>query len=969
MRFNVLGPLEALSADAVVPLGGFNQRATLGALLLRANTVVATSHLVKALWDEDPPVTARKMLQNAVSGLRTVLADHADGTTALLTHAPGYVLRVEPQDVDLLRFQELVDQGRTASAAAEWEDAETALRSALALWRGPALADLRESGIGWADLTTLENARLSALEDYAEAQLAVGRHVAVVNDLEQIVADADIPRERMCRQLMLALYRCGRQVDALTVYRRNRAALAEKLGLDPGRELQELERAILSHDPGLAAPADRAAIEVAGPQTAGAGPRRPVGDLRVAVVSEAAPPRTPDLAGPEPREAAAERKRISVLQVRVSLMPAFGDDPEAVDEKLEALTLGFRDEVERFGGVVQGLWAVGSGWVALFGVPRTRENDAERAVRAAMAVRDRFDLLGEGDSAEPAVSASLAVATGEVLVTSRGGADPDAVEVTGGLLDLSQRLVELAPGGQIRVCGVTREATERNFAFATGGDGGDLVLTASAETAELDGIPFLERSREIVALSNLLDDVRQHRRPHLVTVLGEPGIGKSRLVEELRQRVTRSRGRMRWLAGRAPAFGVDVTTTVLAEVVRSFAGITFTDPDVVARRRLSEAVHGLFADPEAADRILAHLRPLLGISISDRDHKQNGSSPSDDTLAAWRRLLEEIAITEPLVVAIEDLHLADKRFLDFVEHFVDRTARIPLLVLTTARSEMLLHRPYWSGGKRNAFMLTLEPLSDEGTRRLLKALAVRYDLCAGPESSSGRRRTNTDGCVELFARIGGNPLFAVEYFRMHREMAEEASSRGERWQGEEGDVLSLPPPVRSIIAARLDTLPPVEKAVLRDAAVIGETVWPSAVAAVGGRDIAEVTRCLEYLERRDFLYRVGDRTDIGEPVSAFRHMVVREVAYAQMPRSARAERHLRAARWAEQWASSRCPDLPEHHYREAISLTAAAGRHSGRIQAIARDALHRTGGGREHGDGFLELIQALDTGPRFSAAS
>jgi len=214
--------------------------------------VVATSELLNALWAGAgcAPPTARKILQNAVRGLRVVLSND---TPELLTQLPGYLLRVDPTQVDLFEFYRRAEQGRAALAAGSFEVAAATLRDALALWRGPALADLVETGIVWPELTAVQNARLDVLEDYVDAELANGRHQAALGELEPMV-EAEPLRERLCQQLMLALYRSGRQADALNVYARVRSELVERLGLEPGRALQTLQQAILAHDPALAPP-------------------------------------------------------------------------------------------------------------------------------------------------------------------------------------------------------------------------------------------------------------------------------------------------------------------------------------------------------------------------------------------------------------------------------------------------------------------------------------------------------------------------------------------------------------------------------------------------------------------------------------------------------------------------------------------------------------------------------------------
>jgi DNA-binding SARP family transcriptional activator len=250
MRFSVLGSIEVTSDAGPLELGGVKQRAILGYLVLHANKVVPTSHLLHAMWDGTPPPTARKMIQNAVSGIRRVLTGQSQtGHTAaaLRTHPPGYRLQVDPETVDLQRFRTLAREGRAAIGDDAPERGAELLRAALALWRGRALADLVEAGYRWSELTALEDERLSALEDRLDAELVCGRHREITPELEVLTATEPL-RERLCEQFMLALYRSGRQADALRIYRRTREALVDSLGLEPGRDLQELQQRILDHD-------------------------------------------------------------------------------------------------------------------------------------------------------------------------------------------------------------------------------------------------------------------------------------------------------------------------------------------------------------------------------------------------------------------------------------------------------------------------------------------------------------------------------------------------------------------------------------------------------------------------------------------------------------------------------------------------------------------------------------------------
>ena len=253
MEFRLLGPLEVAEHDRSLALGGVKQRSLLAVLLLHANEVVSADRLIDELWGDAPPPTAAKSLQVHVSRLRKEL-----GEGRLATRAPGYVLHVDPSELDLARFEQLVGEARTADPGG----AAQKLRQALALWRGPALADLAYEPFAQAEIARLEELRLAALEQRIDADLATGRHAELVGELEALVAEHPL-RERLRCQLMLALYRSARQAEALDAYREARRELSEELGLEPSEELKQLEQAILQHDPALDLPPEtpaRAAV-------------------------------------------------------------------------------------------------------------------------------------------------------------------------------------------------------------------------------------------------------------------------------------------------------------------------------------------------------------------------------------------------------------------------------------------------------------------------------------------------------------------------------------------------------------------------------------------------------------------------------------------------------------------------------------------------------------------------------------
>ncbi|MEV0251812.1 AfsR/SARP family transcriptional regulator [Nocardia sp. NPDC050712] len=251
MEFRILGELDVLDSGTQIRLGGVTRRAVLGYLLLHNNQVVPASQLREALWNDDPPATSRKIVQNAVSAIRKVLACHESAAGAvLLTQDPGYLLRVDPDVVDLCLFRQLVQRGNAELASGEAELARVRFRQAIGMWRGRALSDLAEIGIRWSELTAIEDERLNAYEACFEAELASGRNREITPELK--VLTAAVPaRETFCKQYMLALYRSGRQADALEAYQRARGVLVERLGIEPRLDLQRLHQMILSQDPDL----------------------------------------------------------------------------------------------------------------------------------------------------------------------------------------------------------------------------------------------------------------------------------------------------------------------------------------------------------------------------------------------------------------------------------------------------------------------------------------------------------------------------------------------------------------------------------------------------------------------------------------------------------------------------------------------------------------------------------------------
>ena len=401
----------------------------------------------------------------------------------------------------------------------------------------------------------------------------------------------------------------------------------------------------------------------------------------------------------------------------------------------------------------------------------------------------------------------------------------------------------------------------------------------------------------------------------LVTVVGVPGIGKSRLVWEVSREVDRDPEELiYWRQGRSLAYGEGVSFWALGEAVKAHAGILESDPAEVTREKIRNVVAEAVADVEEARWIEDHLSSLVGLRGPDATGDRR-----DEAFAAWRRFFEALADLSPLVLVFEDLQWADDGLLDFVDHLAEWARDVPMLVVCTARPELLTRRPGWGGGKSNAATLSLAPLADEEVARLLAALLDRPLLPADTQS-------------ELLTHAGGNPLYMEEYVRM---LDEPGSSE-----------IELPETVQGIIAARLDALGPEEKALLQEGAVVGKVMWVGALAAVGEHDPREAEELLHGLERKEFVRRERRSSVAGEAEYAFRHMLVRDVAYGQIPRARRAELHGRVAGWIESLAADRSEDRAEmlgHHYLAALELTQAAGSPSPELVERARTPLRQAG--------------------------
>jgi DNA-binding SARP family transcriptional activator len=910
MEFRILGPLEVRGEGGQrLPLPSGRHRALLALLLLHANEVVATERLIEELWEGEPTENAATALYGYISQLRKALGD--GGRQLLHTRAPGYLIELEPDQLDATHAEQLVAAGRAALREGEPGQAAATLREALSLWRGAPLAELAYESFAQAEIRRLEELRLAALEERIEADLALGRHGDVIGELGALVADHPL-RERLRGQLMLALYRGGRQAEALAVYQDGRRALVEELGIEPSRPLQELEQKILRQDP------DLDLIEQRRPAPA---PQKPA-------PLQAAPRSAP----------AEERKVVSVLFVDLVGFTARSDlaDPEDVRAALRPFHVAAKRQIERFGGTVEKF--IGDAVMAVFGAPVAHEDDPERAVRAALAIRD---WIGD-DGAE--LQVRMAVNTGVALVSLHSRPQQGEPIATGDVVNTAQRLEAAAPVNGILVGEQTYRATRGAIdyrqapAIEAKGKSRPIPVWEVFGARSRLGIdlvrepetPLVGRRRELDLLLSTLERVREERSPQLVTLVGVPGIGKSRLVFELFNAVEQDRALITWRQGRCLPYGDGVSFWALGEIVKAQAGILESDDPEQAEQKLRKAVAEVVADAHEAPWVEQQLQPLVG-AVGDLGLGE----PSGEAFAGWRHFFEGLAEKRPLVLLLEDLHWADEGLLEFVDELADRVRYAPLLVLCTARPELLERRPGWGGGKANALTISLPPLSDDETGEIIAALLEQPPPLVDVQNA-------------LLARAAGNPLYAEQFARVVAEI---------------GRLDQLPETVHGIIAARLDGLLPQEKALLQDAAVVGKVFWLGALEAVGGVPRRQAEEVLVGLERKEFVQRALRPSVAGEAEYAFRHVLLRDVAYEQIPRANRAEKHRRGAAWIESLGREEDhAEMLAHHYSSALEYAEVAGSPDPDLAQHARLAL------RAAGDRALVLASYAAAARFYSAA-
>jgi class 3 adenylate cyclase/tetratricopeptide (TPR) repeat protein len=599
---------------------------------------------------------------------------------------------------------------------------------------------------------------------------------------------------------------------------------------------------------------------------------------------------------------AEERRVVSILFVDLIGFTERSDnaDPEDVRRALVPFHTRVKLDIERFGGTLDKF--IGDAVMGVFGSPVAHEDDPERAVRAALAVLDSIADLRRDD---PAIAVRIAVNTGEAVVSF--GAGPQVGEaVAGDVVNTASRMQALAPRDGVIVGEATHRSCRALFEFeelaparvkgkAEPVRAWRVLGERSEEDADL-AVPFVGRARELELLRDLLARAAREGAAHLVTVIAEPGLGKTRMLAEFRRDVGNDAV---WLAGRCAPYGDGVTFGAVADVIRAEAGIEPSDDAATATEGLRRLVAGI--EPSAAERdwLTRRLEPLLGLVTAD-DDPSTVSAP--ESAAAWSRLIAARARERPVVLCFEDLHWAEPVLREMVRHVADELSGCPVLQLCTARPGSLEDANGWIDAP-NATTLRLSELTEDETALLLTR--------AGPVLPTEIRRVVLD-------RAGGNPLFALEFVRMLGDTAAHVH----------GDEVSVPESVQAVISARLDAIPGDLRRLVHDAASIGTAFWPGALAALAGLPEQDVLDSLERLRRRGVVRESPSSSFVDQREFVFGHALIQEVAYGRMSRRVRAMKHRAAGEWLERFAGDRAPehaDALANHFLQAVVLASAAG--------------------------------------------
>jgi class 3 adenylate cyclase len=556
-----------------------------------------------------------------------------------------------------------------------------------------------------------------------------------------------------------------------------------------------------------------------------------------------------------------ERKVVTVLFCDLVGFTASSEqaDPEDVDRMLSVYAEMARARIEAHGGVVEKF--IGDAVVGVFGVPAAHEDDPERAVRAGLRIVEGAAEELQSVGGEP-LRLRVGINTGEALVRLGASAALGERILSGNAINTASRIQSVAPEMGVAVGLATYQATAPVFDYselepaALKGKAEPVrVFQAKAARARFGTdltrthhTPFVGREIDLALLKGIFDKTVAASSVQLVTVVGEPGLGKSRLVAEFFAYIEARPEFTTWRQGRCLPYGEGITFWALGEILKAHAGILESDPPAVAHAKLAAVL------PEGEERewFRQRLLPLLGIEATS-------SAEREELFTAWRRFLERIAEERSTVLVFEDLHWADESMLAFLEHLADLAEGVPLLLIGTARPELYeRHRDYGTR-LRNATPINLAPLSQEETARLVSALLESTVIPAELQQP-------------ILERAGGNPLYAEEFVRLLKDR-DLLVRKGPSWDLKEGAEVPFPESVQALIAARLDTLEPDAKSLLADAAVIGKVFWAGAVAAMGERDVQTVTSIMRELSRKELIRPARQSSMTGEAEYAFWHIL------------------------------------------------------------------------------------------------
>ncbi len=644
--------------------------------------------------------------------------------------------------------------------------------------------------------------------------------------------------------------------------------------------------------------------------------------------------------------ATAERRLVSVVFADLVGFTTFAEDrdPEAVRDLLDRYFAAATDVVQRHGGTVEKF--IGDAVMAVWGTPVAHEDDAERAVRAALEVVDAVRAL------QPDLQARAGVMTGEAAVTLNA---QNQGMVAGDLVNTAARLQGVAQAGTVLVGETTRRAAESSIVFEPVGEhslkGKTTPVPAwhalrvvaqrggqgRADTLEA---PFVGRDEELRQLKEVLHAVGRERRPRLVSVTGPGGIGKSRLVWELEKYVDGVAEPIYWHRGRSPSYGEGITFWALGEMIRRRAQLS-EDADAGATRdHIAAAVDEYVADASERERIGPALLALLGV-------EEAPAGGRDVLFPAWRLFFERIAERGTTVLVFEDLQWADSGLLDFIDHLLDWSRGLPIIVVTLARPELFDKRPDWGAGRRHLTALALEPLTDPAVRELLNGLVPGL-----PE----------EALAAIVERAEGVPLYAVETVR--GLLAEGRIERQGDVYAPIGDLstIRVPDSLRSLISSRLDGLDAADRSLLQDAAVLGQVFSTDSLAVVHGIASAALEPRLRDLVRRELLDVERDPASPEHGQYKFVQSLIREVAYGTLARRERRARHLAVARHYEGLGDDELAGALANHYVAAHAASepgAEADALAGQARLALSGAAERAASLGAHDQSIRYLEQAL----------